>query len=47
MGHRRQVILAQLSLTYHDAWADQHTRQQISHELGHKRLKVTSIYLGT
>lgn len=25
---------------------DQHARQQISHELGHERLKVTSIYLG-
>ncbi|MEN1726689.1 integrase, partial [Pseudomonas aeruginosa] len=27
--------------------SDQHARQQISHELGHERLKVTSIYLGT
>ncbi|HHQ2527152.1 TPA: phage integrase N-terminal domain-containing protein [Pseudomonas aeruginosa] len=26
---------------------DQHARQQISRELGHERLKVTSIYLGT
>ena len=26
--------------------SDQHARQQISHELGHERLKVTSIYLG-
>lgn len=27
--------------------SDQHARQQISRELGHERLKVTSIYLGT
>ncbi|ENQ7656211.1 integrase domain-containing protein [Pseudomonas aeruginosa] len=27
--------------------SDQHARQQISHELGHERLKVTPIYLGT
>ena len=27
--------------------SDQHARQQISHELGHERLEVTSIYLGT
>ena len=27
--------------------SDQHARQQISHEFGHERLKVTSIYLGT
>jgi len=27
--------------------SDQHARQQISRELGHERLKVTSIYLGS
>lgn len=27
--------------------SDQHARQQISRELEHERLKVTSIYLGT
>jgi hypothetical protein len=27
--------------------SDQHARQQISRELGHERMKVTAIYLGT
>lgn len=36
---------AQLSGSHRTS--DQHARQQISRELGHERLKVTSIYLGT
>lgn len=35
---------AQLNADYR--MSDQHARQQISRELGHERLKVTSIYLG-
>ena len=36
---------AQLSGSHRTS--DQHARQQISRELGHERLKVTSIYLGS
>ena len=36
---------AQLDLS--QRLADRHVRQQISHELGHERVKVTAVYLGS
>ena len=36
---------AQLDLS--QRLADRHVRQQISHELGHERMKVTAVYLGS
>jgi hypothetical protein len=36
---------AQLDLS--QRLADQHVRQQISRELGHERVKVTEVYLGS
>jgi hypothetical protein len=28
-------------------WQDRHARQQISRELGHERIAVTAVYLGS
>lgn len=38
--------LGKAQLNANHRMSDQHARQQISRELGHERLKVTSIYLG-